>query len=213
MSLEPAGAREHRAAGPELLADPRADRRVGEALLRPGRAALLDPDRHEDEEPRARPLVGIGVERDIEALGPGVVDEREHLLGRPGEGRAVVEVGDVGRRLSPAADLDRLPERVQEPVAERVAHVGVVDAAEAAGLAGQRRELGRRRVRAGRVVEPGAEPERPLLHRLAQHRPHRVGRPARRPATSSQPRAAMRSGEFPTRNAMLTLVVPSNRVR
>ena len=42
---------------------------------------------------------------------------------------AVIEVRDVGRRLGPPPDVDGLAERVEEPVAERVAHVGVVEAA------------------------------------------------------------------------------------
>ena len=47
---------------------------------RPGPPAWTQM-RQQDEEPRARPLVRIGVERDVEALGARVVDEREHLLG------------------------------------------------------------------------------------------------------------------------------------
>jgi hypothetical protein len=49
-------------------------------------------------------------------------------------GLAMVEVGDVARRLGAAADLDRLAKRVEIAVAERVADVGVVEAAAEAGL-------------------------------------------------------------------------------
>ena len=41
----------------------------------------------------------------------------------------MVEVGDVGGRAGSPADLDRLAERVEVAVAERVADVGVVEAA------------------------------------------------------------------------------------
>ena len=72
---------------------------------------------------------GIGVEGDVEALGARVVDQREQRLGAARVGLAVVEVGDVGGRVGPPADLDRLAERVEVAVAERVADVGVVEAA------------------------------------------------------------------------------------
>ena len=74
---------------------------------------------------------GIQVERDVEALGARVVDEPEHVLRRAGERRPMVEVGQVdGPAAGAPADLDRLAERVEEAVAERVADVGVIEAAE-----------------------------------------------------------------------------------
>ena len=82
-----------------------------------------------DQQARARPLGRIRVEGDVEALGARVVDEREQRLGAARVRLAVVEVGDVGRRAGPPADLDRLAERVEVAVAERVADVGVVEAA------------------------------------------------------------------------------------
>ena len=41
----------------------------------------------------------------------------------------MIEVRDVGRALAAPPDVERLAERVQEAVAERIAHVRVVEAA------------------------------------------------------------------------------------
>ena len=87
---------------------------------------------------------------------------------------AVVEVRDVGRRTGASPDLDRLAERVQVAVAERVPDVGVIEAAVPARLFGQGSELLGRGIAAGRVVEPGAETDRALLQPLAEECPHPV---------------------------------------
>ena len=156
----------------ELAPDPVAHGRVGKALLRGSGTAGLDPRRNRDQESRRSPFVGIRIESHVEALGPGIVDQGQHLVRGPGERGPMVEVGDVGRRLTPSADLDRLAEWIQEPIAKRVADVRVVDAAEAARFGGEPRQLGRRGIRTGRVVEAGRDPERTLLHALAEHRSH-----------------------------------------
>ena len=146
--------------------------RLGEALLGLDRAAGLDPRRDQDEEPGARPLRRVRVERDVEAFPAGRVDELEHPVGAAREGLAVVEVGDVGRRVAEPPNLDRLAERVEEAVTERVPDVRVVEAAVPAGLAGQLRQLAGVGVAPRRVVEPGAEPERAFLHAFLQQRLH-----------------------------------------
>ncbi len=87
---------------------------------------------------------------------------------------AVIEVGDVGGRRRPPADVDRLADRVEVAVAQRIADVGVVEAAVPAGLRGQRGQLGGRGVATGRVVEPGAQPERAVGHRFTEERAHPV---------------------------------------
>ena len=85
---------------------------------------------------------------------PRVVDQGEHARsGEPGMRLAMVEVGDVGRPLAAPPDLDRLAERIQEPIAQRVADVGVVEAAVPRRLGGQRGQLVGRGVGARRVVE------------------------------------------------------------
>ena len=53
--------------------------------LRPGRAAFLDPERHQDQQAGARPFGRIGVEGHVEALGARVVDQLEHRSGPPGK--------------------------------------------------------------------------------------------------------------------------------
>ena len=82
-----------------------------------------------DQQPGRGPLVRVGVEGDVLAVRPRVVDQGQHLVRRAGERLAMVEVGDVGRPLPATPDLDRLAEGIQEPIAERVADVGVVEAA------------------------------------------------------------------------------------
>src|SRR3954447_16207434 len=109
-----------RAARHQLGADSVAGVPVREALLeRPG-ATGLDPMGQLDEQAGARPFVGIFVEGDVETGRPRVLDERERGLGPGGDGRAVTEVGDVSGGRSPPADLDRLPKRIEVPVAERI---------------------------------------------------------------------------------------------
>ena len=191
-SAQPAGLAYERAAGRELGTDAVARGAVGETLLeRPGSAGL-DPLRQLDEQPRRGPLGRIGVERDVEPLGAGVVDQREHRLGRAGVRLAVVEVGDVGRRAGAPADLDRLAERVEIAVAERIADVRVVEATVAPGLGGQRGELLGRGERARRIVEPGATARtRPRPSRRAGVRASCRGRARRR---ARRPSRAPRSG-------------------
>ena len=155
----------------QLGPDPRPDRPVREAGLEGGHAAGLDPGRQHDQQAGARPFVGVQVEADVEALRPGVVDELEHVLGRSREGRPVIEVGDVDRPAAAAPDLDRLSERIEERVTERIAHVGVVEAAEPDGLGQEVGQLLRRGIGAGRVVEPGRQSECAFLEPLAQERP------------------------------------------
>ena len=122
-SAQPAALAYDGAAGRELGADPVARGPVGQALLERARPAGLDPLRQLDEQAGRRPFGRVGVERDVEALGARVVDQREHRLGAARVRLAVVEVGDVGGRAGAPADLDRLAERVEVAVAERVADV------------------------------------------------------------------------------------------
>ena len=160
----------------ELLADPLTGGAVGDPFLERARPASLDPLRHLDDEPRARPLGWIRVERDVEPLGPRVVDEPEQHLGTGRMRRPMVEVGDVGGCPGAPADLDRFAERVEEAVAERVPDVAVVEPAGTTRLRGQRGEFRGRRERPRRIVEPGAEPERAVGHRVAQDAAHPVDR-------------------------------------
>ena len=193
----PAGVR--RAARCELGPHPVARGAVGEPLLERSRAAGLDPLRQLDEQAGRGPFGRIGVERDVEALGAGVVDEREQRLRAAGVRLAVIEVGDVGGRRRTPADVDRLADRVEVAVAQRIADVGVVEAAVPAGLLGERRQLGGRGVAPGRVVEPGAEPERAVGHRVAEHARASGRAPARRPGR--RPSRAPRSGAASCRRA------------
>ena len=86
----------------------------------------------------------------------------------------MVEVGDVGGRAGSTADLDRLAERVEEAVAQRVADVGVIEAAGPARLLGEGGQFLGRGVAARRVIEAGAEPDGALGHAVAQQAAHPV---------------------------------------
>ncbi len=127
-----------------------------------------------DQQPGAGPLVRIGVEGDVEARGAGVVDEREELVRAARMGLAVVEVGDVGRRSSAPPDLDGLLERIEEPVTERVADVGVVEATLLPGGSGQLGELLRRGVAAGGIVEARAQADGAVRDRVAEGGAHPI---------------------------------------
>ena len=111
----------------------------------------------------------------------------------------MIEVGDVRRPVAAPADLDRLLERVQVPVAERVAHVRVIEAAMGCRLAGERGQLIGAGVGAGRVVESRRETDGALLHRLSQHRAHvrdiRVGGLHLLPADGAHPQRAVSDQE------------------
>ena len=161
----------------QFRANTPADRWIGETLPGLHRAPGLRPHRDQDQQSRAGPLVGVGIERHVEALRPRVVDQLEHRIGSAGECQAVVEVRDVGGRLAPPADLDRLAKGVQVAVAQRVAHVGVVEASVPAGFARELRQLPGGGIAAGRIVEARAQAERALLHPLAQQRPLAIHRP------------------------------------
>ena len=84
----------------------------------------------------------------------------------------MVEVGDVRGALALPADLDRLAERVEVAVAERVADVRVVEPAVSCGLGRELGELIGAGIGAGRVVQAGREADGALLHRLAQDGAH-----------------------------------------
>ena len=168
----PAGVR--RTPGRELGPDAVARGPVGQPRLDRAGAALLDPERHLDEQSRRGPLGRVGIEGDVEPFGPGVVDQGEQPLRAAGVRLAVVEVGDVGGRAGAPADLDRLADRVEVAVAERIADVGVVEAAVSPGLLGQGRQLRGRGETPRRVVEPAAQAERALGHPVAQDAAHPV---------------------------------------
>src|SRR5262245_2382941 len=89
-------------------------------------------------------------------------------------GLAVIEVRDVGRRLAAPTDLDRLLERIEEPVAERVALMAVVEAIELAGRARELGELLGRCEAAGWIVEAGREADGPVAHRIPERALHAV---------------------------------------
>src|SRR5262249_45477149 len=110
------------------------------------------------------------VERHVQAGVARVLYQTEHAAGAARRGRAVVEVRDVDGNVAAPADVEGLAEGIEELVAEAVAYVGVVDAAEPGRFPGQLRELRRVGVAAGRVIEAGRHPPGSLLHGGPQQR-------------------------------------------
>ena len=139
--------------------------------------AVLDPQRHLDQQPRRRPFVGVHVERDVEAVSARVVDKGEQRLRSAGVRLAMIEVRDVNRPGAAPADVDRLAERIEVAITERVADMRVVEAAVARRFRRQRRELVGRGIRAGRVVEAARESERAGRHRVREQCAHIGERP------------------------------------
>ena len=176
-----------------LLPHPRPRVGVGEVPPQRGQPPVERPLRDHDVEAGRAVGVGVAVEGDVEPFGAGVLDEREHA-GRPaGRGRALVEVGDVRGNPGAPADLERLPERVEEAIPQAVAHVGVVEAAEPARLLRQGHQLLGIGVAPGRVVEPGRHAAGALFHRRPEER---ALIPAARPASAGD-----RPSRRPTRAA------------
>ena len=87
-------------------------------------------------------------------------------------GDALVEVGEMAGESRPFADLQRLLHRVQKPIAEGVAQVGVIDAPQPGGLLGEADELIGVGVAAWGIVETGGQAKGALLKPLAHHGPH-----------------------------------------
>src|SRR5215217_6623790 len=82
------------AARAELVAESVACGGIGQALLETCRSAVLDPQRHLDQQPRRRPFVWVRVERDVEAVPARVVDKSEQLFGTAGVTLTMIEVSD-----------------------------------------------------------------------------------------------------------------------
>src|SRR5579859_5984694 len=96
----------------------------------------MGPVREYDEQPGTAIDIRITVEGDVDVLDvTGVLDQAEEAVGAAAAGdRVLIEVRDVGSDATPSTDLQRLTKGVQVPVAESVAHVRVVDAAQTRGL-------------------------------------------------------------------------------
>ena len=122
--------------------------------------------------PGAAVLVGIAVHGHVLPGVGGTLHQVQELAGASRMGDALVEVGEMAWESRPFADLQRLFHRVQKPVAEGVAQVGVIDAPQPGGLLGEADELIGVGVAAWGVVEPRGDPKGALLHPLAHHGPH-----------------------------------------
>ena len=125
-----------------------------------------------DQQAGRGPLVGVGVEGHIAARRPRIVHEREHRFGTAGVGLSVIEVGEVNRSVAHLANGQRLPERVEEAVAELVADVGVIEPSLACRRVGQVGQLFGARVGTRRVVQAARQPKGPFGHALTEHGPH-----------------------------------------
>jgi hypothetical protein len=135
-------------------------------------AAVLGPLRQHDGQARAAVEIRIAVEGDVEPFVAGILDQSQHARGAATAGSALVEMRDVHRNVALASDVEGLLERIQKAVTQAVAHVRMIDTAQAHRLAAQLDQFGGVGIAAGRVVQAGGEPESALLHAFAQHRSH-----------------------------------------
>ena len=110
--------------------------------------------------------VRVRVEREVEALGERVVDQRPEALG------GAVVVRDVGADAGRARQVEQLRERGRSPVLV-AAHVGHVRPAAARQHLAQRDELRAVRRRRRCVLEPGRHPARTVVEPLLQQPHHR----------------------------------------
>ena len=160
------------APGSDLLPEALAALVGAEDFFEAGRASVVGPLGEHDEDPGAAVGVGEAVHGHVLAGVDGAVNQFEELSGAAGVGDALVEVGQVAGEARPLADLQGLLDGVEEPVAEGVAKVGVIDAAESGDLLGEADEFVGGGVAAGRVVEARGDAESALLHALSQHGSH-----------------------------------------
>ena len=181
-----------------LVAHPFARPPVGEPLLRSGST------------PPAWTQAGSMMRRRVLAHSYGYVSKvtscpsarasstsAEDLLVRARHRRAAIEVRHVDRRAAAPPDLDGLPEGVEEPVAQGIADVGVVDPAVSGGTppwlpSSRSRRTPREDSRA--PTRARTRPSAMASRSRARWSPMAAGSAG----TSSQPRASIRSAELPT---------------
>lgn len=125
-----------------------------------------------DKDSGAAVHVGEAVHGDVLAGIDGAVNEFKELPSAAGMSDALVEVGEVTGEAGPPADIEGFLDGVEEPIAEGVAEVGVVDAAESGGFLGETDEFVGGGVAAGRVVEAGRHAKGALFHAFTEHGPH-----------------------------------------
>ena len=133
--------------------------------------ALGDRDRiaeaaraHDDSESRLPGGVRILIGGDVEALGASVGDQIEGLAGAvPHRGVAHLDVRDLHRQSSFAADADRLRNRIHDALF-LVARMRHVEAASRCRHLGERDELFGGGIEAGVVLEPARQAEGAAFH-------------------------------------------------
>ena len=160
------------APGSDLLSQALAAFVGAEDFFEAGRASVVGPLGEHDEDPGAAVGVREAVHGHVLAGVDGAVDQFEEVSGAAGMGDALVEVGQVAGKAGPLADLQGLFDGIEEPVAEGVAEVGVIDAAESGDLLGEADQLVGGGVASGRVVEARGDAEGAFFHAFTEHCPH-----------------------------------------
>ena len=168
--------------------------RVGEAGHQRLGTAGVNPVWQQGVQNGAGGRVRVLIEGDIMTATAGVVHEGCHLRAEAGH-RAVI-MGDVHGRTGSPTDFQRLPERVEEAVAQGVAGMGAVETAFFRGDGGDGGQFGGVAVSARGVGQSGGEPERAVAHALTGKFAHcgqfRIGGQAGRPAHGGHPNGGVR---------------------
>ena len=132
----------------------------------------MGPLGNQDQRPGAAVFVGITVHGHVLPGVDGTLHQVKELTGASRMGYLLIKVSEMAREAPSLADLQRLFNRVQKPIAEGVAQVGVIDATQPGGLPGEADELIGVGVAAGGIVEARGQAESALLQPLAHHGPH-----------------------------------------
>ena len=171
------GSRDHDAVegapGLDVFApDPRPHGRIAESFAHLGRPAFVHPVRDRDRETGGRCGVWVLVRRNVDALGSGALDERGRFLDLA---PVLLSRRLVMRQLDPdagaAPDLEVLFDRLKK-FRRFVADVARIEAASVADDLAERDQLVGRPEGARRIDQARGEPDRALVHRLREERPH-----------------------------------------
>ena len=142
-----------------------AERRVLDPLQQGGRAAGVNPVGQQGVQHGAGGGVGILVIGNINAGVAARVHQGGHPF--PHAGGRVVVMGNMGRHAAALPDVKGLAERVEEAVAQAVAGVGHIKAAQVAKGGANRHQFGGVAVGPGRIGQAGGKAKGAVAHPLA----------------------------------------------
>src|SRR6266850_5701047 len=150
---------------PRLAGDPVAQRRVAQPRHQVVHPARVHPVGQRGVQPVRGGDVRVGVGGHVDAVRPGPLDPRDHLLHVPPVRSTDLQVPDLHRDRGGPGDREGLVQRSEDP-GSLAAQVGSVEAHVLRGHLRERDQLVRLREGARLVDETRRETERPLLHRF-----------------------------------------------